>query len=271
MTAAMTPDLLAHVASVRDGACDDNELLVLADRVQEAGDDDRAELIRLCVRSEGAPVRPGTHDVSFRQWKCDTDRIAELLARNPAWLSVECPVCAFLKPGASLRQDCPVCDGSGDVLRSKGGGFLDLTTPTCRATITRGFIDVTLPHTLCWQEQVFDYPDTSGNVFQRPVCLPHPVLRAILASPVGPWVRRVRVEGREPDTDRGDARRVWYSAKYVSEPDGGRAVIPDPIHAEMDGYDEVTCPPQYAKWFPTRGAADDALSLAVPRWARGEG
>ena len=35
----LTPDLLAHVAAVRDGACDDNDLLVLADALDEAATD----------------------------------------------------------------------------------------------------------------------------------------------------------------------------------------------------------------------------------------
>ena len=46
MTATLTPDLLAHVAAVRDKPePDDTDLLALADAVQEAGDEDRAELV----------------------------------------------------------------------------------------------------------------------------------------------------------------------------------------------------------------------------------
>jgi hypothetical protein len=172
----------------------------------------------------------------------------DLIARNPAWLSV---------PPVAMP-----------------------------ATITRGFLDVTLPRALCWQE-VFPNgcPRCGGSLSESlycPVCRavtpegttvePHPVLRAVLAPPVGPWVRRVWVEGREPfvDHDRDSAgwqkrsvgMRVWHGNP---PPEREPYLIPDPVFDLLGGEPGVGD----SRRFPTAEAAADALSLAVPRWARG--
>jgi len=220
-----TPDLLAHVAAVRDKPePDDTDLLALADAVQEAGDEDRAELVRVQVALERRPGNWPEARAEVRQrlllGQISNDAAAimlavadsvqdslqrrerDLLARNPTWVSVSDP------PGS------------------------------ISATLTRGFLDVTLPHTLCWEEEEWWY-----FVGYQQKTVPHPVLRAVLASPAGPWVRRVRVEGVEPTLDEGGWE--WYG-------------LPDPL-----------CTPETKDTFTTAEAATDALSLVVPRWARG--
>ena len=267
----LIPDLLAHVAAVRDGACDDNELLVLADHLAEAGDEERAELIRVqCEIARIPDLRRANAGEGGIEWirsldrdhpayvedrrlldrfRAFRDRECDLLARNPAWLAVSDPP-----------------DG-------------------IPATITRGFLTVTLPHTLCWRECTKCrgdgwLPAGLGEEFRSdcPDCNatgtePHPVLRAVLASPVGPWVRRVRVEGRKPETGRALAgnrtsKAVWYNANRPSPstmvPES--AELPEPIYNRIEAKEGAV-----GRWkvCHTAEAATDALSLVVPRWARG--
>jgi uncharacterized protein (TIGR02996 family) len=253
----LTPDLLAHVAAVRDGACDDHDLLVLADHLAEADDEDRAELVRVQVALERRPGNWPEARAEVRQrlllGQISNDAAAimlavadsvqdslqrrerDLLARNPAWLSVPCPECdGSGRNEYTLSGNCSLCKGAKDLLKRFVDDRTWATEPS--ATITRGFLDVTLHRTLCWRaEDLWDKGE--------PETVPHPVLRAVLASPVGPWVRRVRVEGIEPTLDEGGWE--WYG-------------LPDPL-----------CTPETKDTFATAEAAADALSLAVPRWARG--
>jgi hypothetical protein len=49
-----TPDLLAHVAAVRDGACDDADLLVLAEKLDDVGVEQPTEYEeKRCDRCDG--------------------------------------------------------------------------------------------------------------------------------------------------------------------------------------------------------------------------
>jgi len=251
----LTPDLLAHVASVRDGACDDNELLVLADHLAEADDEDRAELLRIqtrrwsktCPECGGCDLEVGPCGLTdyFRPcYSCKTDREAErdLLARNPAWLSVSDP------PGG------------------------------IPATITRGFLTITLPHTLCWRQEC---PQCHTTEWHRgDGCIrcdggpgpcdwsPHPALRAVLASPAGPWVRRVRVEGREPY--HNGSGWCWFNAARASRGSIPRnAELPLPVFDGLQGWSSEKTKGVRWKPYPTAEAAADALACAVPIWARG--
>ncbi|HVL12610.1 MAG TPA: hypothetical protein VM529_08600 [Gemmata sp.] len=227
MTATLTPDLLAHVAAVRDKAePDDADLLALADHLAEAGDEDWAELLRLQVRKDqlnavGVEKASNEEDAEF----CEIlRREGEIVRRNPAWLSVSDP------PGG------------------------------IPATITRGFLDVTLPHTLCWRRECSRCHETAWD--RGAGCArcdggpmpqdwsPHPVLRAVLASPVGPWVRRVRVEGVAP----GELGGMWFWNE--GDPRYDAANVPKPIW-EMVKEDHSAAE-----------AATDALARAVPIWAR---
>jgi uncharacterized protein (TIGR02996 family) len=162
----LTPDLLAHVAAVRDkDEPDDTDLLALADHLAEAGDEDRAELVRVQVERERieAEADPGFwaqgdeyHRESGATCGCGRCRLVrrerDLLARNPAWLSVPCPEC-----GKGMRLSPPVCRlcrNTGDLIKDwmsqdEPSSFNDIQP---RATIARGFLDITLPHTLCWRE-----------------------------------------------------------------------------------------------------------------------
>ena len=275
----LPPDLLAHLAAVRDGACDDADLLVLADRLNDAGECDREELLRLSVTLENWPHRRNPNPTEFdwelrprcgnhwcdesichqcRSWLAQITKYRDLLSRNPSWLAVSDP------PGG------------------------------IPAAIERGFLSVTLPHTLCWRLE--EVPSTRclacrgrgarawhagvsgqgcgecGNHDTIDVWRPHPVLRAVLESAVGPWVRRVRVEGREPFVDhhrdsagwqrRSAGMRAWHdSPPSEREP----YLIHDPVFDLLGGEPGVG----HSRRFPTPEAATDALSLAVPIWARG--
>jgi len=321
----LTPDLLAHLAAVRDKAePDDTDLLALADAVQEAGDEDRAELLRAQVELSRTPMFHGECKVCAAtpdeegwirhgrgcyvvdsdgggeepadrnpDWEALRVRERDLLARNPAWLSAKCPGCLGdntedFPPGDPLR--CVLCNGSGDVLRPKGGGFLDLATPPRRATLARGFVTVTLPHTLCWRECSACRGEGEITTSHRADCYrcratgtePHPVLRAVLASPVGPWVRRVRVDGRKPTPFgsrgtpgpgdfRGEYTHFWVTQSVIDGNSPNR--VPAVLRPIIGGHVRDVGPaPRYdaiGHYFETAEAATDALARAVPLWARG--
>jgi len=256
VTTTLTTDLLAHVAAVRDGACDDTDLLALADHLAEARDGDRAELIRVgCEIARIPDLRRANAGEGGIEWirsldrdhpayvedrrlldrfRALRDRERDLLARNPAWLSVPCPECdGSGRNEYTLSGNCSLCKGAKDLLKRFVDDRTWATEPS--ATITRGFLDVTLHRTLCWRaEDLWDKGE--------PETVPHPVLRAVLASPAGPWVRRVRVEGVEPTLDEGGWE--WYG-------------LPDPL-----------CTPETKDTFDTAEAATDTLAHAVPIWAR---
>jgi len=294
----LTPDLLAHVASVRDGACDDNELLVLADHLAEADDEDRAELVRVQVALERRPGNWPEARAEVRQrlllGQISNDAAAimlavadsvqdslqrrerDLLARNPAWLSVKCPECGGSGDSRKVRlshsfERCPTCGGEGDYLNPFYGWVDDKHfARESRATITRGFLDITLPYMLCWcrecpgcggwASEEGDYVTCRCGFAQPTVIRPHPVLRAVLASPVGPWVRRVRVEGREP------AQSWWWYRDGDGSYRGDRAYLPSPVFNCLPG--RWTIVGQNGAHFDTAEAATDTLAHAVPIWAR---
>jgi hypothetical protein len=332
----LTPDLLAHVAAVRDGACDDNELLVLADALDEAANSlpteyeecpkcvngwerircdwcgrvpdkngylehkrhchfpnshhfdengrpacelvspcprdhectgrlntprpnplrDRAELIRVQVERGRLPKQFCDYECKNRQdyrcrWCVLGDRERDLLARNPAWLSVPCPECdGSGRNEYTLSGNCSLCKGAKDLLKRFVDDRTWATEPS--ATITRGFLDVTLHRTLCWRaEDLWDKGE--------PETVPHPVLRAVLASPAGLWVRRVRVDGVEPEASAQHGG--WW--RWHTE------VVPPPVYGLLDGeyltshYGRSTQP-----YWRTAEAATDSLARAVPIWAR---
>jgi len=298
VTTTLTTDLLAHVAAVRDGACDDTDLLVLADKLDEAANSQpaeydqckkcygagevrgwlvdspcpvcggngsaprpnalrgRAELIRVqCEIARIPDLRRANAGEGGIEWirsldrdhpayvedrrlldrfRALRDRERDLLARNPAWLDVSCPECdGSGRNEYTLSGNCSLCKGAKDLLKRFVDDRTWATEPS--ATITRGFLDVTLHRTLCWRaEDLWDKGE--------PETVPHPVLRAVLASPAGPWVRRVRVEGVEPTLDEGGWE--WYG-------------LPDPL-----------CTPETKDTFDTAEAATDTLAHAVPIWAR---
>ena len=313
-----TPDLLAHVAAVRDGACDDNDLLVLADRLHDAGEYDREELVRVqcrmdeirreclcgsCVkRRGGGQHHNGPCGIDRRQDDGVRLRMRErdLLTRNPAWLSVKCPECGGSGDSRKVRlshsfERCPTCGGEGDYLNPFYGWVDDKHfARESRATITRGFLDITLPHTLCWRLE--EMPSTQctacrgrgamawhagvsgqgcgecGNHDTIDLWRPHPVLRAVLASPAGPWVRRVWVEGREPFVDHNRKSAGWQERSvgmrvWRGNPPSEREpyLIPDPVFDLLGG----KLGAGNSRRFPTAEAATDALARAVPLWARG--
>jgi len=294
VTTTLTPDLLAHVAAVRDGACDDNDLLVLADRLHDAGEYDREELVRVqcrmdeirreclcgsCVkRRGGGQHHNGPCGIDRRQDDGVRLRMRErdLLARNPAWLSVKCPECGGSGDSRKVRlshsfERCPTCGGEGDYLNPFYGWVDDKHfARESRATITRGFLDITLPYMLCWcrecpgcggwASEEGDYVTCRCGFAQPTVIRPHPVLRAVLASPVGPWVRRVRVEGREP------AQSWWWYRDGDGSYRGDRAYLPSPVFNCLPG--RWTIVGQNGAHFDTAEAATDTLAHAVPIWAR---
>ena len=364
-----TPDLLAHVAAVRDGACDDNDLLVLADALDEAANNqpaeyeecpkcvngwekircdwcgrtpdkngylehkchchfpdshhfdenggpacelaspcprdpectgqlntprpnplrDRAELIRVQVANESEIRRSlgsghsyadcicPSHCEDCLQSKAFARRERDLVTRNPAWLSAPCPECGGSGDSRKVRlshsfERCPACDGEGDFL-NPFYGWVDDThfAREQRGSVTRGFLDVTLPHTLCWcrecpgcggwASEEGDFVVCRCGYAQPTVTRPHPVLRAVLASPVGPWVRRVRAEGREP------AQSWWWYRNGDGSYRGDRAYLPSPVFNCLPG--RWTIVGQNGAHFDTAEAATDALARAVPIWARG--
>ncbi len=72
----------ALLANILANPNDDLPRLVLADWLEENGQAERAEFIRVSVWGDGAPKRAGTEDVSYRQWQQWRTRERELLEKH---------------------------------------------------------------------------------------------------------------------------------------------------------------------------------------------
>lgn len=139
MTATGDPTLAQLMAAIVANPDEDTPRLEYADRLQELGDDDRAEFIRVQVElANGDPCdaekMPDRHEVSDPgacDW-CDLRRRElELLAAHPEWSRCECDRCQRVvgsykrmayHRGPNSRWDvCETCDGSGDLFRFSVG------------------------------------------------------------------------------------------------------------------------------------------------------
>jgi uncharacterized protein (TIGR02996 family) len=241
----MTANLPALVRRQWDRESDAMHPLVWAEWLEEHGQPDRGELVRL--------------EFECRDPDCDCTRCRrsrELRADLSAW---PCGACR----GKGCWADgplCPMCDGTGDVLVGSNGDAHFQFPLEWDCGYPRWVTLSTPLDQVIWRSM-------DENAVYHWRCIDR--LRALAQTP--PWgvpLDGVRVGDREPDRDRGDNRAVWFNRDQVSESAGGPTTIPAAVYAAMDGYDNVPCPPHIGKWYPTEQAAADALARGLVAFAR---
>jgi len=191
VTATLTPDLPALVRRQWDREPDAMHPLVWAEWLEEHGQPDRGELVRL--------LHEGRHALDCDCTRCRRSR--ELRRQLSAWKCVCAGVMHF-----TGDNPCPVCDGTGDVLKTatvNGGDVLGNLPLEWDCGFPRW---VTLPTI---DDAVAGLPGF------MPEWLPTPRLRALAAVP--PWgvpLDGVRAGGVETtfilaDSD-GGGQTGWY-------------------------------------------------------------
>jgi uncharacterized protein (TIGR02996 family) len=265
MTATVPANLPALVRRQWDREPDAFHPLVWAEWLEEHGQPDRGELVRL--------------EYECRDPDCDCTRCCrsrDLRETLSVWVcrngQCECGNGRWSKfDGGYVSEWIPhePCGGTGNVLDNLhivwDCGFPRwVTLPTLGDAV--GEVEEGCPQCRSMGSRCPVHGTRYGLVS---VYHPTPRLQALAATP--PWgvpLDGVRVGDREPDRDRGDNRAVWFNRDQVSESAGGPTTIPAAVYAAMDGYDNVPCPPHIGKWYPTEQAAADALARGLVAFAR---
>lgn len=285
----------ALLAAIAADLTDDTVRLAYADRLQEQGDDARAEFIRvqcriaaiqrgcscgLCVKLRGGgqhtnggcavdKERDEQPDDSSRNVHLRV-RESALLAANPAWLTCPCPspTCVFI-----TKQECRLCNGTGDLFHgfhpTPRRGFLEsLTVPTMSvaARLEMDRCPRCFGGLLPSDDADFNYCDRcagSGEVLnarRRPT----PWLRAVLAA--CPTLEMVRVADRVPYHNAAGCY-VWTRDGGVTEGLHPTAEISGPVFALLAGDIDIM---NRGEWrtYRTPDAATDVLARAVVAWGR---
>ena len=239
--------LLAAILAAPD---DDTPRLVYADWLDEHGskeDSDRAELVRLQYeisswgqisnedRHEAASILERRRRYNFALLKANS-RAAKLareqilLARNPQWSQLPCPVCDSKRTerycdaaGDMDDRDCAECRGAGDLLH-----FFGISRTLTWRT---GFID----SVSCRFDEVFQVKSGNGMELLRYF---HPTPWALAVVSRLP-VTRLAIGDRMP-TQVDSCFWYWPSR-----------LVPDFLCCGKDGF------------FPTHEAALDALAVAA--------
>lgn len=248
MTATTDDERALLRAAGRSPDCDTTRL-ALADAVDDAGDHDRAEFIRVQVEIERAP--------SFRAPELDPLRIREheLLSRNPQWRPA-CPVCN--RDGNRRDTGQPCCGGSGRV-GTLARGLLESVEVPRLETVLEACPRCVMTHTpgycpMCRGKKWVATPWAAG----------------LMRDPFTRVVRRVMVGDREPHDFA--SRGTWGWCRMSNDmPDPGifpAARIPDPVFLALEGGEEAFPPASAWRTCPAPDAARLALSEAVARALR---
>jgi uncharacterized protein (TIGR02996 family) len=270
----LTPDLPALVRRQWDREPDAFHPLVWAEWLEERGQTDRGELVRLEFEEQNS--------------ECDCERgklIRELRAGLSAWKCPECwgkgivrladypPVnyrsvreATVATPSFTIREeDCARCRGTGDSLtgRNADAWFQYPLTWDC------GFPRwATLP-TLWEAVRPGDTPARSFLDIAAPESAPTPRLRALAQTP--PWgvpLDGVRAGDREPYHNAAGCY-LWHNAAHV--PDHGvrpGSLLPEPVFLTLGGDVDVRNR-GFWRTYRTGQAAADAFARGLVKFARG--
>ena len=237
MTATLTPDLPALVRRQWDREPDAMHPLVWAEWLEEHGQPDRGELVRL--------LHEGRHALDCDCTRCRRSR--ELRARLSAWV---CPEKRDPRHDLDDRlekyrphQNCQTCGGTLGVLKT--------------ATVNGGDVFGNFPLEWdCGFPRWVTLPTIEDSVVERPGFVPEwfptPRLRALAQTP--PWgvpLEGVRAADREPEY-------VGYGWCWRDE---GRENGPENIPS-------VLLTGEVALVHPTEPAAADALARGLLKFAR---
>jgi len=226
---------------------DDTVRLAYADWLEENGHADRAEFIRVQVELSG---HVGRRPISLLA------REEALLASNPSWSQVKCPDFE----GASSVTLCEFCRGSGDLLRVARWrrGHRGRTKSSSRNPVfIRGFLDSVACQ---WGELGDGLFPVAGQVFS-----PSPWARALVKAV--PTLTRFRVLDRGPSvysTRPGEFYWTRLNTEVIpSDFNRVRHLLPPVLWDRLDGYTYCPDPRVFARRYPTREAAHDALARAA--------
>lgn len=234
--------LLAAILANPD---DDDVRLAYSDWLEESGEAERAEFIR--VQIQRARSGDALHGA---------DITSAILNRHPEWSRAECQECdgtggvsedsggttPWGEP-VNVRADCPTCNGFGDLLRRYETGTA-VNPSRYKIYWSRGFIEVVEARSgEVWYEQ--EHGMDAGDV------LPTPWALAIVAAL--PGLREIRLTDRT--TRRYGIDRTTWTAP------GDFEYLPMPIWESFSD-DENGWP------YPTEESATTALARAVADWVR---
>jgi uncharacterized protein (TIGR02996 family) len=263
-----TTDRAGFMAKIIAEPEEDTHRLAYADWLDENGEPDRAEFIRVQCELAGMPtyrhlrIEYGLADGVSPECRLAfalRSREDLLLAVNHEWSRCECRGCKgtgkvyYADPRVTAGKlwsgdYCGVCHGTGDLLRSHRRYERDTPdgTETVSETVTRtvrfrrGFVDeVECRLTEVCREEGAEHVGTHHRVWT-------PTLWAKAVVACLP-VTRFRVTDATIHPSGGN------DTYYV----GGLGMFPQEFWSELEG-------------LPTRSAASDALALVVARWVRGE-
>ena len=216
---------------------EDTPRLVYADYLQENGDDERAEFIRVQVQLS----RTEYPDLRARE-------SALLAANHERWLRVLCPACGGSGFNAEIdwpaSNGCMACDGSGEI-----GGLTESVHPT---TFARGFLDCVEG---CLRRSVFERafvsrPDDSTKTHRAGAWVPTAWILRVFAH--HPTITRVPRADKRPEQVDIDYWSGW--TWFV----GDASFAHSPIHVTNDIWHKMP-----TTWYATEAAANDALARAV--------
>lgn len=133
---------------------DDTARLVFADWLDEHGNADRAEFIRVQIRMNAiSPTGTSIPKELLQEWYELESRANEL--QRPEWSKCPCPACERYDPyklaasygrarASEILKSCPVCQGTRDILTASLPTYVGGSDPRHESrnpTFARGFID----------------------------------------------------------------------------------------------------------------------------------
>lgn len=233
---------------------DDTLRLALADWLQENGDEDRAELIRMQVELAALGWPPLNTSRMFQL----EQRMYELVTAHPEWRSIPCPECESkgTEPGLWGWRRCHACDDTGDLALRRGEDS-DSPIPTRRSHERRADSWVRgwwVP--CCTLQELATEMDGKAT--------PTPWARALARSvPVASlWL--VGVLPIKNSSFESGTSFDWFDGGSVSHSEG--AALPKFLFREVATMGRSQLPTDCYTEFPDPTAALDALSAAAARW-----
>lgn len=234
-----TADLAALFRACHADPDDDTVRLALADCLEEHGEADRAEFVRVQVENAKLLGMLATNANMARAAEL-RQRANALIALHPSWMECPCPTCGG-RGHRAAGPLCAACEGTGDLLVRSG----DAWEPR-PLTWHRGFAQVGCGLGECGRERITEYGDASrppSGVTWQPSAWAAALVRAC------PWVEALTVEPGPDEIlwSRGRSGR-WFIML-------GSLPLALAIRLRDDGYGE--------KWYDSEDAARLALGRAL--------